>query len=300
MSPFLNLRQMLDARLDDAARGWLQSASTEIADGAPDTRFAALFSVASRYARSTVALNPSDVERASANKAVPGWNPERWTLQEALRVALILSRTDMDGDRGPLALEELFTYADEGEQRAAYRSLALLPDPARFIWRAGEGCRTNITTVFEAVVLDTPFPALWFDDERWNQAIIKAIFVGVPLWRLWNLDQRLSPELARMALDLADERRSAGRAIQPELWLCVGAHGGDRGQAAMEAELDPSNPNRLGRCAAAYALVRAGLSSRLQDLLTSTEDGKVRAAIEDAISGNTASTVFQALRPAEA
>jgi hypothetical protein len=41
-----------------------------------------------------------------------------------------------------------------------------------------------------------------------------------------GLDERLSGELARMALDLADERRSAGRPVNPLLWLCLGAHGG--------------------------------------------------------------------------
>ena len=52
--------------------------------------------------------------------------------------------------------------------------------------------------------------------------LLKALFVGAPLWRVYGLDKRIDAELARMALDLADERCSAHREVQPELWLCLG------------------------------------------------------------------------------
>ena len=49
---------------------------------------------------------------------------------------------------------------------------------------------------------DTPYPLQHFDNLAWRQALIKAIFIGAPLWRIHGLDQRLSPELARMALGM--------------------------------------------------------------------------------------------------
>lgn len=300
MSPFLILRQMLEARLEGAARAWFQSASAEIADHVADTRFAGLISMASRHAWPGVALEPSAGERRAAEKAVEGWNPERWTLQETVRVALVLSRTDLDDERAALAIEDVFSFADEGEQRALYRSLALLPEPERFLWRAGEGCRTNITTVFEAVVLDTPYPVRFFDDVAWCQAVIKSLFIDVPLWRMWGLDTRLSEDLARMALDLADERRSANRPVQPELFLCLGTHGGARALASIQAELVHDNPHPLGRRAAAYALARAGHTGRLETLASTEEDPAVLATMQDALAGNTAAAAFSALRPQEA
>ena len=100
-----------------------------------------------------------------------------------------------------------------------------------------------------------------------------------------------------MALDLADERRSAHRLVQPELWLCIGGFGGERALSALEAELAASNSHTLGRRAAAYALARAGRSERLSELIPGEENPEVRASMEDALSGTTNSTVFRALRP---
>jgi hypothetical protein len=257
-------------------------------------RFCALFSLVARHVR-RIPLAPSADERAAAARLVEGWNPERWSVLESARVVLILSRPDLAGDGGPRALAEAFRYTDEGELCALLRSLALLPGAERFAWRAGEGCRSNMRSVFEAAALDTPYPARHFDDLTWRQCVIKCLFVGAPLWRLWGLDGRLSPELARMALDLADERRSAGRPVPHELWLCLGRHAGERGLAALERELVPSNPNTAGRCGAVLALARAGEKRRLEQLAASESDPAVRAALARARAGETGVATFQHL-----
>lgn len=295
MSSYLVLRQTLESRLTQPTRKWLKATSAEIADGVPDARFCALISLASRHAKPGVLIEPTEKECEAAERVIEGWNPERWTLLEGLRVALTLSRSDLTEESGHLAVEEAFRYADEGELRALYRSLALLPEPERFAWRAGEGCRSNMRSVFEAAALDTPFPVEYFDDVAWNQAIIKCIFIEAPLWRMWGLDTRLSADLARMALDLADERRSAGRPVQHELWLCLGPHIEVRAQASVELELDPGNSHTLGRRAAAYALARGGRADRLRELLETEKIPSVRAAMEDGLAGNTSSTIFRAL-----
>ncbi len=288
---------MLEKRLEPSALEWFKKCVSEIGDEVPPGRFAVWFSSASRQARDRDALAPDEGERKAAEKAVEGWNPERWGLLEAVRVGLMLARTDLDDERGSLLVEDLFQYADEGEQRALYRSLALLPEPERYVWRAGEGCRTNMTNVFEAVVLDTPFPARWFDDGSFRQAALKAVFVGVPLWRMWGLDQRLDEELCRMALDLVDERRSAHRTVQPDLWLCLGAFGGERARAALEVELEVTNTHRAGRQAAAVALARAGASDRLQELAATEQDEQVLATMRAALDGATTQAAFAAFQP---
>ena len=299
MTPLSFLRGLVDARLAPGAVSWLEGSAGEIRGGTSDERFSALLSLASRYAR-RVPLAPSVEERANAERLVQGWNPERWNLLESARVALILARSDLEGDGVVRALDAAFRYADEGELCALLRSLALLPGAERFTWRAGEGCRSNMRSVFEAAALDTPFPARHFDDLAWRQCVIKCLFVGAPLWRLWGLDERLSPELARMALDLADERRSAGRPVAHELWLCLGRHAGPRGLAALERELAPTNPNVAGRCAAALALARAGEKTRLARLAVEERDPAVQAAVTRARAGETRATAFQQLETVRA
>jgi hypothetical protein len=286
------LRELLVPRLSTAGREWLEAATAEASGGVPDARLCALFSMASRHAGAGE-LEPGPQAIAAAAALVPGWCPERWTRLEALRVVLLSACPDLGGDAGPRRVEELFRYADEGEQCALLRALALLPGPERFTWRAGEGCRSNMRTVFEAAALDTPFPARHFDDVAWNQAVVKCLFVGAPLWRLHGLDGRLSAELARMALDLADERRSAGRPVPHELWLCLGTHGGERGRAALELELVPGAPARV-RAAVLLAYARAGETDRLASF-EGDPNPLVRTALEHARAGTTDSPAFRFL-----
>jgi len=52
------------------------------------------------------------------------------------------------------------------------------------------------------------FPALNF-----NQAVMKAIFNGVSVRRIEQLERRITPELSRMAAGYASERRAAGRPV---------------------------------------------------------------------------------------
>lgn len=286
------LQALLERRLTSESLGWLRASVEQIAAGVSSSRFATLISAASRFAPRR-ALAPSEEEIGRAARALPGWTPERWTTLEALRVRLIVSRRDLSDEAFVDDFEDCVRYADQGELCALYRSLPHLPHGERFVWRAGEGCRTNMLPVFEAVACDSPFPVRFFDDPAWRQLVIKAVFVGAPLWRVHGLDSRLSPELARMALDLADERRSAHRGVQPELWLCLGEFGGTRALASLEVEL--ASPDPTARSAAALGLARANAVERLQRQLDEEVDDRVRTTIEGALGGQCDQTAFRSL-----
>ncbi len=286
----------LEPRVSAAGREFMLKARSEIAARCDDVRFAGLISLASRHV-SAVPLAPTPLELRAADGMLPGWNPERWTLREAARVDLVLSLPDAGNERGVRAIEAAFAYADAGELCALYRSLALLPAPERFCARAAEGARTNIRAVFEAAVCDTPFPVRYFDDVAWRQCVIKALFIEAPLWRVVGLDTRLDPELARMALDLAEERRSAGRQVNPQLWSCLGGFGGERGLSALLGELEKGLPE--GRAAAALALGRLDKASRarvaLDKLIVQEKDPLVQAALRQAASGVVTQFAFRSV-----
>jgi hypothetical protein len=265
---------------------WLEGALAEVRAGASSDRFAQLQAQVARHTRGLNADFPPEA-LAEALRLLPGWWPEHWTGRDLARAALTLSLPDIGGSGGQALFETWLDTADEGELIAGLRSLCLLPAGQRFLTRAEEGCRSNMKSVFEATLLDTPYPAEHFSELTWKQALLKSIFVGAPTWRIVGIDRRLSEDLARMALDYADERRSAGREIPPALWLLLGPHGGSRAKQAL-ADLRQS-ADTSERLAACLALARAGDNSgfaqavalekepRLRQLMTLLTHGPVLA-----------------------
>jgi hypothetical protein len=146
-------------------------------------------------------------------------------------------------------------------------------------------------SVFESIACDNPYPVRCFDDGTWRQLVIKAVFIEAPLWRVYGLDSRLSPELARMALDLAEERRSAGRPVQPALWLCLGEYAGERGISALLKEFAAANGK--GRGAAVLALARAGERRRLEALRDTERDPELSRVLAEALAGRFDQTTFE-------
>jgi len=258
-------------------------------------RFAQTLSMASRYAPRGP-LSPSEQLKSAAEACLPGWNPERWTALEALRVRLIVAQAQVDPEHLPEAMKEAFRYADEGELCALYRSLQFLPGPDRFVWQAQEGCRSNMKTVFEANGCDTAFPAAHFDDVAWRQLCVKMLFVEAPLWRVSGFDDRVDDELSRMVLDLAEERRSAGRRIYPELWMCLGNTSDPRALEAIETEL--SGSDELSRKAAILALGRMGQSDRLAEI--ERDGGTLFGQVAQwALMGRHSAAAFASVSPPE-
>lgn len=152
----------------------------------------------------------------------PGFSPMRWSAAQTARTLLILSLPHQDGEAFINAIEQLFNTADMGELVALYAALPLLPYPELFRKRAAEGFRTNMGDVFEAVALDNPYPADYMEEDAWNNMVLKTLFVGKPVYRIYGIEKRRNAKLARILSDYAHERWAAGRPVSPELWRPVG------------------------------------------------------------------------------
>ena len=248
------LEQWIAAKADERGLDWLRERRSELRTGAPDRKFFTAFSAAPRFlGKADLELSDDDLSRA--DEARLGWNPSRWSVDQAARTLLVLSLDASDSDRFVATLDKVFASADVGESVALYQSLPVLPAPRRLTARASEGIRSNMTSVFEAVALDNPYPAEYLDDAAWNQMVLKAVFVGSPLSRIRGLDERANPELARMLIDFARERRAAGRPVTPELWRPVGPFLEDEWTGDVAMALRSGQPAE--REAAALALMSA-------------------------------------------
>lgn len=189
---------------------------------APDKkRFEITFGmIPRRLGRRDLELSEADLRAAVA--ARQGWNPSRWSIDTAARILLLVrygARTDMSFAE---LFKDLHRTADLAEVLALYNGLPLFPEPETLVEMAVLGLRTNIRAEFQAIAHNNPYPAEQFDQNPWNNMVLKALFIGVMLEPIQGLDQRANPELARILHDYAHERWAADRAVSPELWRCIG------------------------------------------------------------------------------
>ncbi len=212
------LRGWLARQLDAAARAWLDEQLAKAGKADRDL-YLAIGLAPRKLGKADLELGPEDLTAADAARR--GWNPAGWSVDQASRVALLLAAARDEG-AFPAKLEQLCNTADVRELIAFYQGLPLYPNQEVYVARAGEGARTNMKAVFEAVAHRNPYPAERFDEHTWNQLVLKAVFVGSSLNAIHEFDRRRNEDLAHTLVDYAHERWAAGRTITPELWRAVG------------------------------------------------------------------------------
>ncbi|WP_347156671.1 EboA domain-containing protein [Pontibacter chitinilyticus] len=200
---------------------WLHKKLAQIAASAADKDLYLAFSAVPRYV-GKAPLHLSSEQAAEAQSIRKGFDPTRWTADQAARTLLLLALPHENKEAFVARIETLFSTADMRELVALYAALPLLPYPEAFRMRAAEGFRTNMGNVFEAVAQDTPYPADYLEEEAWNHMVLKTLFVGKPLYRIQGIDRRANAKLAHILSDYAHERWAAGRPVSPELWRSVG------------------------------------------------------------------------------
>lgn len=159
----------------------------------------------------TVAADPAAIARIfpAAGRHCGRDTPlsiDGWVAQDAARVLLLLAAPTAD-------VEALYRYGDAAEKRAVLKALPALPVGDRGVGLLQDAIRTNDTRLVAAAL--GPY-AVHLDEATWRQAILKCVFMGVPLSVVHGLDERADAELAAMLAGLAEERRAAGRGMQAD------------------------------------------------------------------------------------
>jgi len=120
-------------------------------------------------------------------------------------------------------LKKLVETCSVKEQEDFYKNLFFLETAKAQTSLFEEGIRTNAETVFDSIALNNPYPANYLSENAWSQLVLKAIFMGRPLYKIYNLNDRSSQNLALILNDYIHERWSAGRTVSPEIWqLMIG------------------------------------------------------------------------------
>jgi hypothetical protein len=160
---------------------------------------------------------------AAGSGADAATDPPHWTLEDAGRLLLLLTRHELLKDDTAFESDAIacFEQGDTREQQSWMRTVAWLPGSERYLPVVIDTCRTNILPLFQAVACENPYPARHFPERNFNQMVLKALFNDVALARIRGLEERRNPELARMATDYAAERRAAGRSVPADIDLAT-------------------------------------------------------------------------------
>lgn len=197
-------------------------------------------------------LCPSNSELSTAHSVCSGWNPGNWSIATTARVLLLCRIVQSTNQTFGNLFKSLCRTADLGETIALYQGIALYPRSDELDQQIGEGLRTNMRTVFEAIAHNNPYPQAHFAELRWNHMVLKALFIDSTLHPVQGLDARANAELARILCDYAHERWAANRIVTPELWRCVGPFASGDMLDDLDRVIGSENPTE--RKAAALAL----------------------------------------------
>ncbi|MFJ5260349.1 EboA domain-containing protein [Streptomyces sp. NPDC088387] len=207
-TPLGDLRAGLGARLDPAARTWLDRALRE-AEANPGTH------------------GPISVWELRLAEAGRRCGPDH---ADAARV-LILDAARAD----TAALHRVYSQGTAAERRAVLHALAHLVAGPEALPLVEDALRTNDTRLVAAAL--GPYGARHLTPHAWRHAVLKCLFTEVPLSEVADLARRArgDTELARMLDDYAAERTAAGRPVPADLHHVLAL----TGAAPKESTADP-------------------------------------------------------------
>lgn len=202
-----------------------------------------------------------------------------WTVGDAGRILLLLEAVRRRPEQGAALVAAVYRYGDELERAAILRALVLFPDAAALKPLALEAGRVNSLVLYQALALDNPYPAAYYTEHEFNQLVLKAAFMSLPIERVVGLEQHANAELTRMCEDFAEERIAASRPVPVDLWLALSPCASPRGERLLLAAVRDEDPRQ--RYYAALALVRRqavnpGLYTILKERLGVETDERVR------------------------
>ena len=210
----------LAPRLSEAASTWLSIARTEV--GRDESALARHFPIAARKVGHAMLLEPPSAETVRLFSRGPVLNP--WRVDEAARVLLLLEDARREPAGAPARANDLYFVSDGRERIALLRGLALLPESDAALPAVRDALRANAADLFAAAICENGYTSRHLSDDLFNQAVLKCAFVGLRLERIERVEERATPELARMLFAYVTEREHAGRSVGADLWPVIALH----------------------------------------------------------------------------
>lgn len=135
-----------------------------------------------------------------------------WATDEAARALLLAQLT-------PDQIHDVYRYGDTTEKLAVLKALPLLTIGDHAVDLLEDALRTNDTRLVAAAL--GPYSDR-LDQHTWRQAVLKCVFMGVPLAGVHRLAERADDELGAMLGAFAREREAAGRDMPADALALLG------------------------------------------------------------------------------
>ncbi|MCB1914453.1 MAG: EboA domain-containing protein [Rhodocyclaceae bacterium] len=265
-----SMLKALQAECSAEAMAWLiQTCDALAGAGAPERLDHASAQCGRRLGRGAIAADQGPIATRCGPLSIAG-RP----VAELGRTCLIAAAAGAP-DGSAQALVGHYRGADEAERAAVVRALAVIDAQGDSKPLALEAGRANSQVLLGAVMLGNPYPAAHYSEAEFDQMVLKALFVGMPLAGVVGLAARAGPGLSRMCEDYYDERIAAGREAPADIWLALAPHASERGESLLLDNLTHPNPRHRFFAivaAGARAAQRPGLRDALRSRTASETD----------------------------
>jgi hypothetical protein len=199
--------EILSQNSNEKELEWLK-AKTSIPNSIPVS-----FVAVPRFVGKRIIENCTNIEAISLNN---------WSLARLARVYLILFFEQHSAtDTFQKSMETLFETAEINESVALYTAIQFLQKPEKWLQKATDAVRSNISDVFDSLAFNNTFPVKYFSELAFNQLVLKCIFNDKSINQIIGINSRLNEHLANTFSDFAHERWAAGRSVPAEAWQIV-------------------------------------------------------------------------------
>ncbi|MGH8975386.1 MAG: EboA domain-containing protein [Acidimicrobiia bacterium] len=214
----MRLAEAVRAATTDEGRDWLDRALEEV--GLEPGEVGSWFPAAGRRMGRDSLVGHWEARHWRQGSPPPGGPMFTWTVDDGARVLLL----DALGERAGDELPGLYRYGDAAERRAVLRWIGRLEGraPACALTLVEDALRTNDPRLVAAAL------GLWavrhLDLHAFRHAVLKCVFMGVPLEGIDGLAERADAELAAMLAAYVEERVAAGRSVPGDVWPIIDRH----------------------------------------------------------------------------
>ncbi|MCP4074627.1 MAG: hypothetical protein GY744_00400 [Gammaproteobacteria bacterium] len=215
--------------ISEAKQEWLQKALQTISTSDQISEDLGLYSAMAKRKLGPALLTHS----AGIDNEFSTINLQRWSIADAGRLILLITAIQHAPEQSQSIIVNYYKMGDESEHIALIQGLIIFA-PADFLTElALDVGRSNNLEVLAALILDNPYPACFYNEQEFNQMVLKALFLGLSIERIEGIQQRANADLTRMGENYVVEREQANRSVPVDIWLAIGPFASDTGKQQL-------------------------------------------------------------------